>query len=126
MRTSGKYTHIMNVCTVFPLKSPTQSYHMIEYAQPCTYEPMYWVLCAYIHVYFFMYALTLHTMSIYVLYMHKFICLFFWTNLDVDECGFRNGGCSQVCHNVPGGYTCLCEAGFYLKNDSRTCVNGGE
>ena len=87
MLTSEKYTHIINVCTAYPLKSPTQ-HTTIEYAQPCTYEPMYWVLCAYIHV-LFMYALTLHTMSIYVLYMHKFICLFFvltqmWTNVALE------------------------------------------
>ena len=32
----------------------------------------------------------------------------------------------KICHNVPGGFVCLCEAGFNLQNDSRTCVNEGD
>ena len=44
-------------------------------------------------------------------------CLF----LDVNECLTSNGGCSQTCSNTVGSYTCLCDPGFALNVDGRTC-----
>uniref|UniRef100_A0A8C6S3C0 Growth arrest-specific protein 6 n=1 Tax=Nannospalax galili TaxID=1026970 RepID=A0A8C6S3C0_NANGA len=45
---------------------------------------------------------------------------------DVDECGQKNGGCSQVCHNKPGSFHCACHSGFTLASDSRTCKDVDE
>ncbi|CAH6787066.1 growth arrest-specific protein 6 [Phodopus roborovskii] len=40
---------------------------------------------------------------------------------DVNECGQKNGGCSQVCHNKPGSFQCACHGGFSLASDGRNC-----
>lgn len=42
-------------------------------------------------------------------------------NKDVNECGQKNGGCSQVCQNKPGSFQCACHSGFSLASDSRNC-----
>ncbi|XP_078506526.1 complement C1r subcomponent-like [Lissotriton helveticus] len=45
----------------------------------------------------------------------------YYTAVDIDECAFRNGRCSQFCHNYPGGFSCSCDVGYFLKEDNRTC-----
>ncbi|CAH3044151.1 unnamed protein product [Pocillopora meandrina] len=41
---------------------------------------------------------------------------------DFDEClQGSNGGCSQVCINTPGSFTCDCRKGYLLKIDQRNC-----
>ena len=40
---------------------------------------------------------------------------------DIDECQEHNGGCSQHCHNLVGGYQCTCDHGWSLSGDSKTC-----
>ncbi|KAL6090225.1 hypothetical protein STEG23_001289 [Scotinomys teguina] len=47
-------------------------------------------------------------------------------NKDVNECGQRNGGCSQVCHNKPGSFQCACHSGFSLAPDGRNCQDVDE
>ncbi|XP_057608538.1 growth arrest-specific protein 6 [Chionomys nivalis] len=42
-------------------------------------------------------------------------------NKDVNECGQKNGGCSQVCQNKPGSFQCACHSGFSLASDGRNC-----
>ncbi|KAJ1122374.1 hypothetical protein NDU88_000863 [Pleurodeles waltl] len=44
-----------------------------------------------------------------------------YTAVDIDECALRNGRCSRFCHNYPGGYSCSCDLGYFLKEDNRTC-----
>ncbi|XP_043669810.1 very low-density lipoprotein receptor-like isoform X2 [Vespula pensylvanica] len=39
---------------------------------------------------------------------------------NVDECAKNNGGCSQLCIDLPIGYRCDCKAGYKLI-DNRTC-----
>ncbi|EDW75194.2 uncharacterized protein Dwil_GK20043 [Drosophila willistoni] len=41
---------------------------------------------------------------------------------DIDECqGPNDGLCSQSCENTSGGYKCLCDDGYELASDNRTC-----
>ena len=42
--------------------------------------------------------------------------------LDVDECALHNGGCSQVCLNRPGNFTCECRTGYILSTDKVSCL----
>lgn len=39
---------------------------------------------------------------------------------DKDECKEDNGGCSQICQDLPIGYECKCKPGYVLA-DNRTC-----
>ena len=40
---------------------------------------------------------------------------------DIDECTSEKHGCEQVCINKLGSYYCLCEDGYYLHQDGKTC-----
>ena len=40
---------------------------------------------------------------------------------DIDECGNRTDGCSQICTNTNGSFICGCNSGFQLDNDGITC-----
>ncbi len=40
---------------------------------------------------------------------------------DVNECVEGNGGCAQRCMNEAGGFRCLCERGWELNADGRSC-----
>ena len=44
-----------------------------------------------------------------------------YTYLDKDECLVGNGGCSHVCTNTDGSYSCGCPHGWRLGLDGRTC-----
>ena len=40
---------------------------------------------------------------------------------DIDECSDRTDGCSQICTNTVGSFTCGCNTGFQLNSDGATC-----
>ncbi|XP_017055600.1 putative vitellogenin receptor [Drosophila ficusphila] len=40
---------------------------------------------------------------------------------DIDECQERDDLCSQSCENTSGGYRCVCDAGYLITSDNRTC-----
>ena len=42
-------------------------------------------------------------------------------NPDVNECDVDNGGCSQICTNTNGSFTCECNDGYQLDSDGTTC-----
>ena len=41
--------------------------------------------------------------------------------LDINECAVENGGCGQICNNLPGTYECKCEDGYLLDTNSHSC-----
>ena len=41
--------------------------------------------------------------------------------IDIDECAANLSGCSQVCTNTNGSFTCACDSGYELIDDGRTC-----
>jgi hypothetical protein len=41
---------------------------------------------------------------------------------DIDECLSDNGGCSEICVNLPGSYTCACGTGKEISEDKRSCT----
>jgi len=45
---------------------------------------------------------------------------------DVDECAQGTSGCSQLCENNVGSYTCKCMNGYQMVNDSMTCQDLNE
>lgn len=42
-------------------------------------------------------------------------------DVDVNECEYDYHGCSQLCKNANGTYSCGCYAGFALMADTKTC-----
>ena len=40
---------------------------------------------------------------------------------DINECATNNGGCSQVCLNTEGSYSCDCYTGYELGPNNHTC-----
>ena len=49
---------------------------------------------------------------------HFYLCVY---TTDVDECVLDNGGCSHICSNTNGSFTCLCPNGLFLESDNSTC-----
>ena len=41
--------------------------------------------------------------------------------IDINECATNNGGCSQVCLNTEGSYSCHCYLGYGLGPNNHTC-----
>jgi len=41
---------------------------------------------------------------------------------DIDECAVDNGGCWQICTNLPGNLTCSCHIGYTLTDDGKMCA----
>ncbi|CAL8341080.1 unnamed protein product [Arctogadus glacialis] len=45
--------------------------------------------------------------------------------LDIDECSNRTlSRCAQGCENSAGSYRCVCERGYFLEEDGRSCTKG--
>ena len=40
---------------------------------------------------------------------------------DINECSNTNGGCSDICTNMIGSFSCSCHKGYALDNDGFTC-----
>ena len=43
---------------------------------------------------------------------------------DVDECSDDSGGCEDLCINIPGSYSCLCNASGYLLDNNKINCSG--
>ena len=43
---------------------------------------------------------------------------------DINECEANIAGCSQICENADGGYSCGCYFGFTLDDDRSHCIQG--
>ncbi|KAH8375193.1 hypothetical protein KR200_001228 [Drosophila serrata] len=44
--------------------------------------------------------------------------------IDIDECQESNGGCSEICNNLPGGFQCACQKGYQLDvSTGKSCVD---
>uniref|UniRef100_A0A6P4E658 Signal peptide, CUB and EGF-like domain-containing protein 2 n=1 Tax=Drosophila rhopaloa TaxID=1041015 RepID=A0A6P4E658_DRORH len=47
--------------------------------------------------------------------------------VDIDECEESNGGCSQLCNNLPGEFVCSCKSGYEIdESDGKTCLDINE
>ncbi|XP_054732983.1 fibrillin-1 [Anastrepha obliqua] len=43
---------------------------------------------------------------------------------DINECQLNNGGCEQICNNLPGSYQCACEQGLQIDTlTGNTCID---
>ena len=40
---------------------------------------------------------------------------------DINECSSSNGGCGQICINLPGSHKCACKKGYHLDEDLKLC-----
>ncbi|XP_036337585.1 fibrillin-1-like [Rhagoletis pomonella] len=46
---------------------------------------------------------------------------------DINECQLNNGGCEQICNNLPGSYQCACEQGLQIDTlTGNTCIDINE
>ena len=48
-------------------------------------------------------------------------CLFFFFK-DIDECTEGTSGCSQLCNDNDGSFTCDCSGGYRLQSDKKSCA----
>ena len=55
----------------------------------------------------------------YISYISMFIMMVF--NADIDECSENTDGCSQMCNNTEGSFTCGCIEGYLLDVNGTTC-----
>ena len=65
-----------------------------------------------------------HAINVYVAtyYTNVFVDIFILNiSTDIDECDNSYDECSDICINVPGGYNCDCQNGYYLKSNGKDC-----
>ncbi|XP_070141824.1 latent-transforming growth factor beta-binding protein 4 isoform X2 [Drosophila kikkawai] len=44
--------------------------------------------------------------------------------IDIDECQESNGGCSEICNNLPGGFQCACQKGYEIDaSTGKSCID---
>ena len=43
------------------------------------------------------------------------------TFADIDECATNFSGCNQACNNTNGSFHCICDDGYALSADGKTC-----
>lgn len=55
------------------------------------------------------------------LFTNQNYCFILNNFLDINECANSNGGCSQICLNSAGSYSCQCNVGFRLAPDKHLC-----
>ena len=41
---------------------------------------------------------------------------------DIDECTEGTSGCSQLCNDNDGSFTCDCRGGYRLQSDKKSCA----
>ena len=46
--------------------------------------------------------------------------------LDIDECVESTSGCTHICTNTHGSYSCSCNPGYRLASDRHSCVDTDE
>ena len=56
------------------------------------------------------------------IYMFCYDELWYFQNLDINECTLNISGCNQNCTNMIGSYFCSCYSGYEIQNDNRNCV----
>ena len=44
-----------------------------------------------------------------------------YINADIDECATNSSGCNQACNNTNGSFHCICDDGYALSEDGKTC-----
>ena len=44
------------------------------------------------------------------------------SHTDIDECSEGISGCSQLCSNIIGSYSCSCHNGYQVGSDNHTCL----
>ena len=73
----------------------------------------------------------------HALVSHPYLCAFMlvpimWRNspginfqfyTDIDECSVNSGGCEHTCVNTVGSFRCMCDEGYTLSGDERTCAD---
>ena len=66
-----------------------------------------------------------NTIYIYILslpYNNLFSYSITYCTIDIDECISGDHECNQNCNNTDGSYKCICEDGYVLDNDMKTCI----
>ena len=67
-----------------------------------------------------MHVLPMNIKHLSYLCTHLYTCAYIHSLcLDVDECSNQNGGCSQICTNNDGSFTCSCDKGY--QQDGANC-----
>ena len=72
------------------------------------------------------YYILKHRMSIVHLlinYSKKCFCFInFRIHAEIDECALGISGCSQICTNTIGSFSCACYYGYQLDANNKTCT----
>ena len=60
------------------------------------------------------------SISLHILYAFLIASFFFFK--DIDECKEGTSGCSQLCNDNNGSFTCNCSGGYRLQSDKKSCA----